>query len=168
MYVINRILVPADFSRCSLAALDYAVAMADRLVAEVDVLHVWEAPPRLRGDGGLLDAFVATHAGEEMRRYLARYEGRTRASIHGRLETGDPCDTILDVAEREGYDLIVMGTRGRTGISHALLGSVAEKVIRRAPCPVVTIRTPEQEEARYRRPPTRYTDSRPSGEETVS
>jgi nucleotide-binding universal stress UspA family protein len=61
-------------------------------------------------------------------------------SVRGRLGSGDAANAILRMAEHESYDLIVMGTHGRTGLSHLVMGSVAEKVVARAPCPVLTIR----------------------------
>jgi len=90
-----------------------------------------------------LAEFARTHAGKEMEQFMVSVEGHG-LKVRGRLETGDPYLTILRVAASEQYDLIVMGTHGRTGLQHLLVGSVAEKVVRRAPCPVLTIRIPEQ------------------------
>jgi nucleotide-binding universal stress UspA family protein len=86
--------------------------------------------------------FARSEAGKEMAQFLAELQGQGEVEIRGRLESGDPTEIVLGLAEREGYDLIVMGTHGRTGLSHLFLGSVAEKVVRRALCPVLTIRHP--------------------------
>jgi nucleotide-binding universal stress UspA family protein len=148
MTELRRILVPVDFSACSRAALDYASFLAQRLGATVDVVHVWDAPPYLGpevllhipGETRLtLAQFAGARAQRDLEHFLASVEHP--GVVKGRVETGDPCDTILRLAA-EGYDLIVMGTHGRSGLAHVLLGSVAEKVVRRAPCPVLTIREP--------------------------
>ena len=78
---------------------------------------------------------------------LGKYEAELKSSgislSASFCEPGDPATAIVEFAKGGAYDLVVMGTHGRTGISHALLGSVAEKVVRRAPCPVLTVRTSE-------------------------
>ncbi|HJZ87263.1 MAG TPA: universal stress protein [Polyangia bacterium] len=150
---LNKILVPVDFSACSRAALDYAAFLGGRFTASIDVLHVWQPPHVVGGAEMLVYAegqpqrtlaeFARTHAGKEMEEFLATIENRG-LKVRGRLETGDPYVTILRVAADEKYDLIVMGTHGRTGLQHLLMGSVAEKVVRRSSCPVLTIRIPEQ------------------------
>ena len=61
------------------------------------------------------------------------------------IEAGDPTRTVVEIADQDGYDLIVMGTHGRTGLSHLVLGSVAEQVVRRAKCPVLTVRGSDDE-----------------------
>ena len=146
MFTLNRILVPVDFSPCSRAALDYAAFLGERFGAAIDVLHVWQ-PPRsvweplytMEVSHHRLAHFESTEAGREMKEFLAHLEDQTHIKVRGRLETGDPYKTILGVAVEDSYDLIVMGTQGRTGMSHLLLGSLAEAVVRRAPCPVLTI-----------------------------
>jgi nucleotide-binding universal stress UspA family protein len=76
---------------------------------------------------------------------LAHLEDERGIRCRGRLESGDPVSAILQVAEEEHYDLIVMGTRGRTGMSHLWHGSKTWSVVRRASCPVLTVRAPEAE-----------------------
>ncbi|MSP60422.1 MAG: universal stress protein [Myxococcales bacterium] len=160
MPTIERILVPVDFSACSRAALDYAVWIAGLAdpgadprapKMSIDVLHVWEPPhliaPEVRvgareGPGQTLAEFARSHAGHEMEALLATLEQRSGARVRGRLETGDPCATIVKVAADERFHIIVMGTHGRSGLSHLFAGSIAEKVVRRAPCPVLTLRAP--------------------------
>jgi len=132
---MKKILVPVDFSSCSRAALSHALALATKSFrGAVDVLHVWETPiaqdrhPAPRAD---------SHAMQGMEDLITAAE--SEGIMIGRLhETGEPVSKILEIAARGGHDLIVMGTHGRTGIAHDYLGSIAEKVIRRAPCPVLT------------------------------
>ena len=76
--------------------------------------------------------------------FLADLPADARARIKVRLEGGDPVDTILSVARSEPFDLLVLGTHGRRGLSHLLIGSVAEKVVRQSTCPVLTVRTREE------------------------
>lgn len=136
----KRILLPVDFSPASEAALSYALRLGEIFGADIDVLHVWEPLPTAP-DGDLRDAglFVATDEGQRLRDWLLAMEhgkhGRTRAV----LEAGDPCSTIVEIASE--YDLIVMGTNGRSGFRQLLSPSVAERVVRRAPCPVLTVRS---------------------------
>jgi nucleotide-binding universal stress UspA family protein len=146
MYTISRILVPVDFSPCSRAALDYGAFLGARFGAAIDVLHVWQPPRSIWEPLYPMDVaqhrlvrFESTDAGQQMKEFLAHLEGQGNLKVRGRLESGDPYETILGVAIDEAYDLIVMGTHGRTGMSHLLLGSLAEAVVRRAPCPVLTI-----------------------------
>lgn len=137
----TKILLPVDFSPCSEAALAYALQLGEILRADIDVLHVWEPGP-MAPDGDLhaLGLLSATERGQRLREWLIAMEqgrhGRTRAV----LQAGDPCSTILEVAGGSGYDLIVMGTNGRSGVRQILYPSVAERVVRRAPCPVLTVR----------------------------
>jgi nucleotide-binding universal stress UspA family protein len=149
MYALRRLLVPVDFSPCSRAALDYAAFLGQRWSAELDVLHVWSPPTPtwepaaffVPSDESLI-AFERSSAGKAMKEFLRHIEQENRLLVRGRLESGDPTATSLEAAE-DGYDLIVMGTHGRTGLSHMLFGSIAEAVVRRAPCPVLTIRAPD-------------------------
>jgi nucleotide-binding universal stress UspA family protein len=150
-HAIRRILVPVDFSPASRAALEYAVFLARRFDAGVEVLHVWEPPlyvgPEITitapGRAVTLAEFARTEASRGMEEFLASLDRAGLPSLNGRVDSGPPAATILRVATDEHCDLIVMGTRGRTGLAHALLGSVAEKVVRRASCPVVTVHAPD-------------------------
>ena len=146
---INKILVPVDFSCCSQVALKYAVHFGNRLGASnVDVLHVWQPPmyldpkTKLQQEGGkeaTLSEFMHSQAGQAMKDFLAALEQQGEFEVQGRLETGQPHETVLEVAAAEGYDLIVMGTHGDKPT--AKLGSIAQKVVRNATCPVLTIRS---------------------------
>jgi nucleotide-binding universal stress UspA family protein len=151
---IHRILVPVDFSECSRAALEAAALLAQRLGASIDVLHVWETPHyvgpefliREPGETGHpLQEAALTQAETEMDEFLSQF--RQREEFRVRLESGKPYETIIKLAGDGHFDAIVMGTHGRSGLRHLVLGSVAEKVVRTAPCPVMTIREPVHGEA---------------------
>jgi universal stress protein A len=152
MESISRILVPVDFSACSRAALEYATFLAARLGAAIDVLHVWEPPTFFSADVMIAEGdrertlaeFVRTHAGKRMEELLASIE-RRGVRVRGRLATGSPVDTIITSAS-QGYDVIVMGTHGHTGLRHLIAGNVTEKIVRRAPIPVLAVRGDEHGE----------------------
>ena len=144
MMTPRTILVPIDFSECSERALDYAVALAAKLDAKVHVLNVISIPALTVPEAGSMIApTVLESAIRENQAALDKLADarRSKAAIaETLLRTGDARDEILHVAETIRADLIVMGTHGRRGITRALLGSVAELVVRTAPCPVLTIR----------------------------
>lgn len=125
---IQKILVPMDGSPASIAALAQAVRLAESLDAAVEVLHV-NAADALETDDELEQAIIAA-------------KSKLGERLSWRTESGDPITKILDAAEDERAGLIVMGTHGRVGRIHALMGSVAESIVRNAPCPVVTVRAP--------------------------
>jgi universal stress protein A len=150
MPTVTRILVPIDFSPSARAALEYAGFLADKLGARVEVLHVFE-PPGYVGPDTL--ALLPISAGQQewgatrgdLERQVEQFLSQTPggpATHTVRIEAGEPSDTILRVAAEAGADLVVMGTHGRTGLSRLLIGSVAEAVLRRASCPVLTLRVP--------------------------
>jgi nucleotide-binding universal stress UspA family protein len=147
MNLPKNILVPVDFSECSEHALDYAVALAAKLDAKVHLLNAIGIPafgvPEL---GVALTASVIDDLVKGNQSALDKLADPRRklASIgEVMLRTGDARDVILKAAEEVHADLIVMGTHGRRGVSRALLGSVAENVVRTAPCPVLAIRGPK-------------------------
>lgn len=143
MHSPSKILVPVDFSESSRGALEYAVTLGARFGAEVDVLHVWHPPYQMGSKQDLLTEFVRSDAGHKMMEWLASFDLRSDVEAHGRLATGvrsDVPDAIVNVVESGAYDLVVMATHGRDGLSQLLRSSVAEKVVRRSPCPVVTVR----------------------------
>ncbi len=154
MPTLKRILVPVDFSDCSRAALEYAIDLAQHFGASLHVLHVW-TPPRymtsdvvLQTSGQSLTSvlyYARAKASKEMEHFLAECQ-RGDATIKGWIDIGEPSQTILEVAKEAGYDLIVMGTHGRTALSRLLMGSVAERVVRQAHSPVLTIPPPGKSE----------------------
>jgi nucleotide-binding universal stress UspA family protein len=142
---LERILVPVDFSDCSLDALEYAAMVAQQASASLMLLHVLEPVSY-----GLDFAFSHVAAREHVREiWTKRLEELTAAlkvahvPVESQLRGGFPSDSILDSARTLPCDLIVMGTHGRRGFSHALSGSVAEAVLRKARCPVIAVRSPK-------------------------
>ena len=139
---IKRIVVPIDLSTCSLDALEYAVQFAKPLGATITILHAME--PVAYG----LD-FSLSHAKEwkEQRDYLEKRLSILSACLtaHGIqadhvLKPGLPADSIASYVTQQGFDVMIMGTHGRRGISHVLVGSIAGAMLRHAPCPVLTVR----------------------------
>jgi len=152
--MIRHILVPIDFSEGSRAALRYAVELAERLDATIDALHVWEpapyiAPTQLIWIGEDARSFW-THMDHSLREQLTALIAEEAAEAHipisAQVQAGYVAQSLLERLKHGNYDLVVMGTHGRTGLSHLLLGSVAERVVRLAPCPVLTIRVPMHRE----------------------
>jgi nucleotide-binding universal stress UspA family protein len=151
MNLMSRILVPVDYSACSRAALEHAAVLAKSFGASIDLLYVWEAPAFVApeamvgaaGTTQTLAQLARDQAEAAMREFAdkARSDGIEIAGC--RVEQGEPARRIVEIADKEGYDLIAMGTHGRSGFAHLLLGSVAEKVVRRATRPVLTVRTVE-------------------------
>lgn len=139
----KKILVPIDFSPCAEYALDYACELAPRIGAEVVLVNALGATvPEMavsetalatmfRGHRAALDALVASH-------------GDGVAFDMPVVKNGDARDAIVDTASELGADLVIMGTHGHRGFSRLMLGSVAEEVLRRAPCPVLTVRKPKE------------------------
>jgi nucleotide-binding universal stress UspA family protein len=141
----RKILCPIDFSDASRAALRAAVALAQKLGSEITLLHVYQPPGVSLPDGSLAlggpaeMGALAQKVDEAMKEWQA--EARSLGSeVASGTAIGTTHAEIERVAEEGDHDLIVMGTHGRTGLAHALLGSTAEKVIQRAPCPVLTVR----------------------------
>ena len=145
MKPFGKLLVPIDFSTSSSEAIEVAADLSRRYDASVTLVHVYQPVAYPFPEGFVL--YTADQmAGmlTELKKALdaavrsARAAGADR--VTGELVQGVVASEVVSIAERDGYDLIVMGTHGRTGLQHALLGSVAEKVVRRAPCPVLTVR----------------------------
>ena len=140
---LERILVPVDFSDCSLDALGYAVEVAQQAKASVMLLHVLEPVSYgLDFDLGHIRTREDLRASWTKRlEELASSHRHSDVAVDVQLRGGFPSDSIIDSAQILPCDLIVMGTHGRRGISHALSGSVAEAVLRKARCPVVAVRS---------------------------
>jgi universal stress protein A len=146
MMTAQRFLIPVDFSEYANQAVEYAIGLASKLGARVTLLHVIQSLPLGGVDMGVtlpytyiqdLEAEIAN----SMQAYLAQV---TTAGVEGEIVVvhGVPFHEIIETAKMQQVDLIVMGTHGRTGLQHMLLGSVAEKVVRLAPCPVLVVRQP--------------------------
>jgi universal stress protein A len=139
MLPIRKILHPTDFSDHSRAALDLACALARDYGAELLILHVNRATPIYAPDGIVVG--LPVEEPYELRGKLAQVRPEDpRIKYEHKLVDGDPAEQIIKAAA--GMDLIVLGTHGTTGLARLLMGSVAESVLRKAPCPVLTVRTP--------------------------
>lgn len=141
MIEIRKILCPTDFSDFSRHALDLSLALAKWYEAEVTVVHVL---PRIAADYTYLPepVIITPVARERALEELGRFVHESRRSgvtAQVALEEGDAVRTILDLAKRLPADLLVLGTHGRGGFERWVLGSVTEKVLRKAPCPVLTL-----------------------------
>jgi nucleotide-binding universal stress UspA family protein len=143
---IKTILVPTDFSEPSVDALTYAKDLAKVLGASIHLLHVVQDPLAepwgLESYGPLPpDIFrqIKARAHAELERSLPETE-RTTYNATLVISEGAPFSQIIEYAKTHPIDLIVMGTHGRGALAHAILGSVAERVVRFAPCPVLTVR----------------------------
>jgi nucleotide-binding universal stress UspA family protein len=146
---IRTILVPVDFSAHSAKALDSAVDLAKVFGAGIHLLHCYQINVGGVSPYGLVipedfDREVRAAAEQKLHEWAerARAEG---IAVEEQLSPMFPAATLADTAEEISADLIVMGTRGLTGLRHVLLGSVAERTIRVAPCPVLTVKAPREE-----------------------
>jgi len=140
----TTLLAPTDFSAGSAAAVEYALWLAGRTSATVIFYHVME-PTVYSVDFALtrpdLSTEVRQQANEMLRQLVEEARGRGISAEHV-LAVGAPFAEIGRAAAERKADLIVMGTHGRTGLAHAVLGSTAERVVRLAPCPVLTVKAP--------------------------
>jgi nucleotide-binding universal stress UspA family protein len=143
---ITTILFPTDFSPAADHALTWATDLAQRFDANLLLVHV--VPPsayplhniaQMQGFPNLRDEIL-----KRCRQEIAAVATRVgKVRTEQRVLEGAAHSEILDCAAKEGVDLIVMGTHGHTGLKHVLLGSVAERIVRLAPCPVLTVRAPD-------------------------
>ena len=142
----QHFLVPLDFSEQANQALDYAINLAGKLDARLTLLHVIQSVPLGGADMGVTLPYAYLQDLEaEIMQSMESYRARvTAAGLEGATVVvhGVPFHEILETAKTQLVDLIIMGTHGRTGLQHVLLGSVAEKVVRLAPCPVLVARQP--------------------------
>jgi nucleotide-binding universal stress UspA family protein len=151
MIDLHRILVPTDFSKHSHNALTYATAFAEKFGAELYLLHVVQDLALFIPEAVSVAPPVAppieqmTAAVREALERVVRENDLGRLTVHPEVRQGTPFYEIIQFAREAGVDLIIMGTHGHSGLAHVLLGSVTEKVVRKAPCPVLTVRHPEHE-----------------------
>jgi nucleotide-binding universal stress UspA family protein len=143
MITLDRILASTDFSDHSGQAVKYACELAKRFGAELRLLHVVQPPSSVVAYGGPLPEQVLhpEPAAQKELEILEVPDAKQIRRVVREIQLGPPFVEIVRYAKANDVDLIVMGTHGRTGIVHALLGSVTEKVVRKAPCPVLTVRT---------------------------
>ena len=137
-FTLAEILIPVDFSEASLEGLEYAIQLGESFGAELIVLFVVE-PLYQAADMGLLLEEHQRLGREDLRQLGLRLTDRS-VKFRAVLRTGRPHQVIIDEARKQHVDMIVMATHGRSGISHLIMGSVAEKVVSAAGCPVLTVR----------------------------
>ncbi len=156
---MKRVLVPIDFSRDSLAALDYAVEFTKPFDAELLLLHVIEpvyyaTPADLYATSPNLALLLEEQrrsAHQQLEKLVRKLTQRGRKA-RALLKQGTPAQVIAESAgQTPKADLIIMATHGRTGLAHMLLGSVTERVLRIASCPVLVVRAPKRRSAKARR-----------------
>jgi len=152
MIDIDKVLVATDFGHTSDAALFYGRDLARLYGARLHIAHIIDDAPVLSADLDPLAVTEAQRATEQAARagLESLLTTADRLQLHARAvvrTSNDTAAAIVDYANEAGIDLIVMGTHGRTGLAHVVMGSVAEKVVRTARCPVLTIHAPEREPA---------------------
>ena len=148
---ISKIVCPVDFSNCAQQALNYAADLAKQFDAELSIVHAYEDPaayvtpmPMSGYVGPGAELLLELRKQLEVRLTQTKDEVEKRGvRVRSELLEGAPYRVVLDWAKEFGADLIVVGTHGHTGLTHALLGSVTERIVRMAHCPVLTIRTPD-------------------------
>lgn len=143
MVVLTNILAAVDFDETSDAALSYARSLAGRFGARLHLLHVMENPflRPMANDPRDVEAGIRQHLADR----LTDEERRTLRVVQVLRQSDAPAEEIVKYAADEAIDLIVIGTHGRSGVAHLLMGSVAEKVVRTASCPVLSVRHRERE-----------------------
>lgn len=154
----KRILVPVDYSSSSAGALQLAATLAPKLDASLDVVHVWDRPSYVSDvvmtrsepvSGKSLIRMIQENAQKDLDSFLASAQLPAGIPLTSRLIAGEPASSLLHALQQGQFDLVVMGTHGRTGLSHLLLGSVAEKLVRMSPVPVLTV--PDETAQKLRR-----------------
>jgi nucleotide-binding universal stress UspA family protein len=148
---VKTILVPSDFSEYADYAFTWALEMAEKWGAKVVVVnaapmfsHLAYPESVYMLDLAKMEAELIADAEKKLREFIAK-KGTSGVTVETRAVMGDPFWEICKAAEQNHADLIVMGSHGRTGLAHVLLGSVAERVVRHAPCPVLVARQPRPE-----------------------
>ena len=159
---IKQILVPVDFSEVSMQALDYAVELSKGFDADVAAVFVVEplyyaAPPTAYGAATQVAMLLDDQRklGREQLAKLAEKMAKRGVKCRTILQEGTPYERIAETAKKLKADLVVMATHGRTGLTHLLMGSVAEKVVRMAPCPVLTLHGYKPKKGGGRKPAAR-------------
>jgi nucleotide-binding universal stress UspA family protein len=142
----KKICCPIDFSDASRAAMEVAADLARRTGAELVLLHAYPIPGYTFPDGSVVASPMMQDLADQAERHLEEWRADAAKLAGGKVTTqkaiGEPAAEIVAFAKAAGADLVVVGTHGRTGLEHALMGSVAERVVRRAHCPVLSVRPP--------------------------
>jgi nucleotide-binding universal stress UspA family protein len=143
---IRRILIPLDFSHHAEAILEWGAHLAKEHGSQVILVHAYHLPVEFQQlEGAYLPPDFWTNVKTEALQVLERHAERLRAqgiTVETVVREGYPATVIQEEAEERRADLIVIGTRGLSGLKHLLLGSVAERVVQKSPCPVLTVKTP--------------------------
>jgi nucleotide-binding universal stress UspA family protein len=140
----KKVLCPIDFSEPARAAMKAAVEVCRHMDAELTLFHSYELPGYTLPEGSIVTSpKMLQELADQAEAHLSEW-GRAAEAMGGRRVAtvkgiGEPAIEIVEMSREGGFDLIVVGTHGRTGLRHALLGSVAERVVRRAGCPVLTV-----------------------------
>lgn len=144
---VRRILVPLDFSEHAEPVLEWALHLAREHEATLLLLHAYHLPVEFQQlEGAYLPQDFWSNVKEEAQQSLATYAERVRGQglqVETLVREGYPATVIEEEANRQHADLVVIGTRGLSGLKHLLLGSIAERVVQKAPCPVLTVKLPE-------------------------
>lgn len=151
---IRRIMVPIDYSENSKTALEYGAEFALGFGASLDIVHVWDRPTYLT------DAVMVSRPGEahkpigelirenaqhDMNEFLAGLSLPSGVPVSSRLISGEPASALITELKKGEHDLVILSTHGRTGFAHLLLGSIAEKLVRMSPVPVLTVPSPNRD-----------------------
>lgn len=150
MIIVKNILLPTDFSPCAKHALQYALSLATLFKAKLHILYVVPKMNVSISAGGVMYPVFKVYEDMEEKakkkmHHLIPKRFLEQIEINNIIVRGTPYVEIIKVAKKQNIDLITIATHGRTGISHTLMGSTAERVVRKAPCPVLTIKHPELE-----------------------
>jgi nucleotide-binding universal stress UspA family protein len=141
---VRQILVPIDFSDQAAAVIEWAAHLAEEHGSRLVLLHVYHLPVEFQQlEGAYLPADfwsnVKSEAEQTLRRHAQELEARG-LQVEAVVREGYPATVIIDEASSRSVDMIVIGTHGLTGLKHLLLGSIAERVVQKAPCPVLTVK----------------------------
>lgn len=148
---MKKLLLATDFSKGALVAEEHAITLAKALEGEIVVLHAWNLPILPFQEGAINAspdqiASIAASAQKELDGCVARIAARF-PRVTGMLRVDEAWQAIIESAKQIGADMIIVGTHGRRGLPRLLLGSVAERVVRTAPCPVLTVHANDPAEA---------------------
>jgi universal stress protein A len=148
---IRRIMIPIDYSENSKAALAYGAELALGFGASLDIVHVWDRPTYLT-DAVMVQRpgeahkpigdLIRENAEQDMAEFLKEVALPATLTTSTRLVSGEPASALLAELKKGEHDLVVLSTHGRTGLAHLLLGSIAEKLVRLSPVPVLTVPVP--------------------------
>ncbi len=143
---VRSILVPVDFSEHADSVIDWAAHLAEEHQSKLVLLHAYHLPVEFQQvEGAYLPADFWNSVKDEAKKQLAVYGDQLRErslEVDELIREGYPATVIEETAEELAADLIVIGSRGRSGLKHLLLGSIAERVVQKAPCPVLTVKSP--------------------------